>query len=430
MGTLHDILMERVKHHVQLAVGCTEPVAVGFTAAKVRELLGGTPEQAKVTVSKNIYKNGKSVCIPGTEEAGLTLAAAIGLVREKPGEGLMVFSGVTQEEIAEGKALEASGAITLETKDGCSDVFVEISAQRGKDKALCRLEEAHDRISYMEKNGKKIFALPVEESQSDTELSHVELKDLLAIVDSVSDEEIRFLQAGIDHNFQAAEEGLNNAYGLGLGSHLKDISNGPFAMDGAMETRILTAAAADMRMGGGTFPIMTSGGSGNQGIGVVIPIVTVANHEQISDEKRNRAVLFGHLMNELVKIHSGKLSGMCGCAIGAGVGAAAGITWCCGTEEEVERACNIMFANLSGMLCDGAKDTCSLKLSTCAYEAVVTAYLALSGMPLQDSVGVVGDSLGETIRNIGYLSREAFPVVDEKILDLMQSKDRGEVREN
>ncbi len=412
-------IFEKAKANVKPAVGCTEPVAVGYLASQARKYLGGEPAEAVVYVSKNIYKNGKSVYIPGTGEAGLSLAAAIGFTRSNPGRELMVFDGLESEEISKAKELLNKGVIRLEIRPESPDVFAEIQAKRNETQVLVRLSGGHDRITHVQVNDEVIFHMD-EESRAADEKPEVTLGDLLELLETLSEDEIAFVEDGIKYNFAAAEIGLNGHYGLELGRKLNEITNNPCFANQGMKAQTLTAAAADMRMGGGLYPIMTSGGSGNQGIGVVIPIEVVASDNEIPVEKRNRALVLGHMINELVKMYSGKLSGMCGCAIGAGVGSAAGITWMLGgNEEQISAACNMMFANLTGMLCDGAKDTCALKLSTCAYQAVVSAYLALSDLKLKPSVGLVGEDLGETISNVGYLSKEAFPLVDEKMLDII-----------
>ncbi len=197
-------------------------------------------------------------------------------------------------------------------------------------------------------------------------------------------------------------------------------SQGKLNMDVFTKARVLTAAACDMRMGGGEYPIMTSGGSGNQGIGVILPIKVVAEYENIGKEKLIRAVFFAHIINRYVKIYTGKLSSICGCVIAAGVGAAAAITWMLGGDDEkIEGSCQNILANLMGMICDGAKDTCSFKLSTSAEEAVLDAYLAMEGVIAEKNVGVVGSSIEDTIKNMGFLCKRGLDHTDAAILEII-----------
>ena len=166
---------------------------------------------------------------------------------------------------------------------------------------------------------------------------------------------------------------------------------------------------------------MTSGGSGNQGLGVILPIYLVSQKENIDEEKTLRAIFLAHLINKYVKVYSGKLSGMCGCAIGAGVGVCAGMTYMLGgTNEQIKGACNNLLANLTGIICDGAKDNCSLKLSVCASEAVVSSYLALNGVIVRNKVGIISDSVENTIKNVGILSNQGFKYSDDILLELIK----------
>lgn len=425
MISMNERIRKLLQSDVQLAVGCTEPVAIGFLAKEVRKGMDFDLQSVLLRVSKNMYKNGKSVTIPGTRETGLDLAAAIGLIRVHPGEGLMIFNDLAEDELAAAKKLLHSGAISMELAPDSPEVFAEITVLGEHNRIQARLAYGHDNLVYMEKDGRVVYRQEERSSENETQWHELNLSYLMDFVETFPAEALSFIEEGIRYNFAAASEGLSNPYGLSAGAKLKALlEKKGICQDVSMKARILTAAAADMRMGGGLCPIMTSGGSGNQGIGVVIPIAVVAEQEGISDEQRNRGILFGHLMNELVKLHSGKLSGMCGCAIGSGVGAAGGIAWMLGgSEKEISAACNYMFADVAGMLCDGAKDTCALKLSTCAQEAILAAYLSVEGLTLRPSVGVVGENLDATIRNIGHLSKEGFSVVDQKMLEVIQVRE-------
>ena len=192
-------------------------------------------------------------------------------------------------------------------------------------------------------------------------------------------------------------------------------------MDGPTKARILTAAAADMRMGGENCPIMTSAGSGNQGIGVVIPIYVIAQQNAIEKEKLLRALFYAHIINKYIKVYTGKLSAICGCAIAAGVGASIGITWMLGgNDDQIAGAASNMLSNLTGMVCDGAKETCSLKLSTASTESIFAAYLALEGVIARPNIGLLGNNIEQTIRNLGILSTKGFIDIDYIIVDIIK----------
>lgn len=223
-------------------------------------------------------------------------------------------------------------------------------------------------------------------------------------------------------NKKAAHIGMTESIGLNMGYALnKLIKDGKLSEDAPTKARILTAAAADVRMNGGNCPIMTSGGSGNQGLGVVLPIVVVAEEQKIEREKLIRAIFLGHVINRYVKTYTGKLSGMCGCAIAAGIGASAGIAWMLGgNDENISGACNNMLANLTGMVCDGAKETCAFKLATSASEAVISAYLANENVVIRNNVGIIGNSIEDTIKNVGVLAKECFNKVDNVIIGMIK----------
>lgn len=413
-------LIELVKMDSNLAVGCTEPVAVAYAGSVAGKYITGNIEGIDLTVSKNIYKNGKSVMVPNTGEMGLDLAAAVGVVGGDADKKLLLLEFITKEDVTKAKKLLKAEKVSLKYADVSPDVFANIKVNTDKEIVEVELKNDHDNITSILVNGKSVFSgeknLGVNKSNH---MNDITFSELCEIVNDIPVSELEFLKDGIKYNFQAAETGLKDKNGLNLGTHLSKMKG--MSMDSVMETRILTAAAADMRMGGGVCPIMTSGGSGNQGIGVVIPTVIVAKHENIEEERLLRALWLANIVNKYVKIYSGKLSGMCGCAIGAGVGAAAGITWMLGGNgEEIAASCNYMFANLAGMICDGAKDTCSLKLSTCASEAVLAAYLSVGGLAVRPSVGIIGEDIDETIRNVGKLSHEGFKEVDKVVLDIIK----------
>lgn len=413
-------LIDLVKMDSNLAVGCTEPVAVAYAGAVAGKYVTGNIENIQLIVSKNIYKNGKSVIVPNTGESGLQLAAAVGVVGGDYTKKLLLLEFITKEDLENAKKLLKEDKVSLAYADVSPDVYVNLVVNTDMEKIEVEIKNDHDNVTAVVVNGKKVFSGEKNTGINKTNhMSDITFEDLCQIVDDIPVSELKFLKEGIDCNFKAADTGLKNKNGLNLGTHLSNMKG--LSMDPVMETRILTAAAADMRMGGGVCPIMTSGGSGNQGIGVIIPTVIVAKHEEVEEEKMLRALWLANVVNKYVKIYSGKLSGMCGCAIGAGVGAAAGITWMLGGDStQIAASCNYMFANLAGMLCDGAKDTCSLKLSTCASEAVLSAYLSVGGFAVRPSVGIIGKDIDETIRNVGRLSKEGFKEVDKVVLDIIK----------
>lgn len=417
-----DTLIEFVKQDSNPALGCTEPVAVAYAASLAREHQKGELERLEVHVSKNIFKNGKSVTIPNTGRCGLDLAAAIGYTCGNAKNSLMVFQSVNRECIQKADHLLDTDRVALAMTEGVADVYVQIRAFSEEEVEVV-LSKGHTNIEKICVGETTLYQREEEEVRSGSSdfMKELTIKEMMDLSTAVEIEKIAFVLDGVDMNMKAAQEGLTEETGLMLGKKLKCLQDqGYLSADSATTARILTAAAADMRMGGGDCPIMTSGGSGNQGIGVILPIAVVAKEKNLDQERLTRALFFAHAINRYVKSYSGKLSGMCGCAIAAGIGSTAGITWMLGgTDEQIAGACNNMFANLTGMVCDGAKDTCSLKLSTCAAEAVLCAYLALEDIIVHPNVGVIGGSIEESIQNIGMLSHRGFQQVDEVMLDII-----------
>jgi len=251
-------------------------------------------------------------------------------------------------------------------------------------------------------------------------MKNLTIKQLREITEVIEIRKLDFIMAGVKMNKEAAEEGLKRNKGLRWGATLLKLQNeGKIGKDVATTARILTAAGSDIRMGGGICPIMTSGGSGNQGLCVILPITVVAEDIKASEEKLIRAVFFGHAVNNFVKKYTGKLSAICGCAIAAGIGSGAAIAWLLGgSDVQIEGAIQNMLANLTGMVCDGAKESCAIKLSTSAAEAVLSAYLACNGAIVPCKTGIIGEVVEDTIRNLELLCNDGFCRADDVMLSI------------
>ena len=415
-------LLEIVKKETIPALGCTEPVAVAYAVSVANKYLGEEIQELSIKTSKNIFKNGKSVIIPNTEERGLDLAGGLGIVCGNPEEGLMVLKDVNGDSIHAVHNILDEGKVNISYIEDSPDVYVEVFAKSENTDVIVLLKDSHNHIDTVKVNGKVIYKNVLEkEKESNDFLEELSIKDIKEFVETVPIEEIAFIEEGIEMNNLAAEIGMTEGKGMGIGFTLKKLSEeNKLNISGPTKARILTAAAADLRMGGGVCPIMTSAGSGNQGLGVILPIVVVAEEQNIEKERLIRAVFFAHIINKYVKIFTGKLSYMCGCGIAAGVGASAGITWMLGGSiEQISGACNNMLANLTGMICDGAKETCALKLATSAEEAVIAAYLANKNIMPEANIGVVGNTLEETIKNVGKLCKAGASSMEAAIISII-----------
>lgn len=417
-------VLNMIKEETIPAIGCTEPVAVAFAAAFAKKYLKGDIHKMDILVSKNIYKNGKSVIIPNTNEWGLDLAAALGIFGGDPNDGLLILKNVNLDTISEAHKMIDEGRITVNYIQKSPDIYVSVILTNYDEKVELVLSGKHNHITQVLYNGHLVYEdqLIDADTSSYNLLKNLTFKEMRKIAEDIHIKELEFIQDGVDMNKKAAENGLLGEKGLKLGATLNSLQNsGKIQVDSSTKARILTAASADARMGGSDSPIMTSAGSGNQGLGVVLPITVVAEDNNVEREKLLRAVFFAHMINKYVKIYTGKLSAMCGCAIAAGIGSSSAIAWMLGgDDEEISGAATNMLSNLTGMICDGAKETCSLKLSTSAGEAVISALLALEGIIVKPNVGIVGSSIECTIKNVGTLCKEGLIQVDDVIVGIIQ----------
>lgn len=416
-------ILEMVKKEVKPAIGCTEPVAVAFAAATANKYLKEDIEKATVKVSVNIYKNGKSVFIPGTDECGLELAAALGIQVGDSDDGLCVFKNVDKDSIIKAKALIEQGKISVEPLKDVEGIYIEAEVKGKNNIVKAIVSGGHTNVEKIIVNDNAIYKNEVEKKQDDyckfiRDYSFVDLKKY---AENIPFKDIEFVLQGVEMNKNAALEGLKKKKGFNLGEGLLKVhEENEMNIDPSIKARILTAAGADYRMGGGILPIMTSGGSGNQGIGVILPISVIAEKTNASDEELARAIFFAHIVNIYIKAYVGKLSSMCGCAIASGVGASAGIAWIIGgNDEQISGAVKNMLSNLTGMICDGAKESCAYKLSTSAGEAVIAAYLACSDVIVPSNTGIVGKTVEDTIKNIQKLCKEGLANTDEILLDII-----------
>lgn len=417
-----DRLLEVVKCETKPAIGCTEPVAVALAAATARKYLKEDFKEVNVKVSKNIFKNGKSVTIPNTHECGIGISAAIGVICGDSDSGLLVFKNVNDDYVKKAEEMIEKNMVKVSHLNEGDSVYVEVNLVGENNSSTAIIRGGHTNLEKIIVNDEIIFQKEaVEDKKVDSsfikELTVAEIKE---VAENIEIEKLEFIKDGINMNKKAAEEGLKKSEGLKWGVSLLNLQKeGVIAKDSANTARILTAAGADLRMSGGNYPIMTSGGSGNQGLGVILPIVVVAEEKNIPEEKVLRAVFFAHLINLYVKKHTGKLSAMCGCAIAAGIASSVGITWMLGgNEEQIEGTVQNMLANLTGMVCDGAKESCAIKLSTSSAEAVLSAYLSLHNTVVPVKTGIIGNNVEKTIENLEVLCNNGFTQVDDAMIDI------------
>ncbi len=418
--TNNENLINILHAQVKPALGCTEPIAVALAVAKARESLAGELKELKVVVSPNIYKNGFHVTIPGTKKTGISFAAALSLLIGKSEFGLEVLKNAEKKDYIEADKLLKFIDLDYHDTDSQVYVYVKLSTDKGCSEVI--IKEKHDNIISVKVNDKVIFK--EESSQGKNEnykISTIPIKKLITEIENIEVSGLRFLLAGVNMNKKIAYKGLSEKSGMGLGRGIKELIEEGVLTDSVVnKAKMLSAAAADARMGGIKMPVMSSAGSGNQGITAILPIYVVSDYYDLSEDKLVKALAISHLLTKYVKEYTGDLTPICGCAVAAGVGAVAGITWILGgTYKQINGAINNIIASLAGMICDGAKHSCALKIATSANEAVTLAHLALREKYLAKTNGIISKKAETTIENLGEICVRGMENMDKTILDIM-----------
>lgn len=418
-------LLQVLKNEVTPALGCTEPVAVGLAVAEAYRVIGGEVTKINVRTSPNIYKNGMGVGIPGTSEKGLVFASALAITCGDSTLGLEVFSNVDDTSVTEAIELVDKGFISIDVEKDEGNFYIKAEVLTANGRGICVIKEKHTNIVLVQANDDIIFekeeTAQLKSGSSYGKLDEYRLKDIRYFVENVDYADIEFMLEGVKLNMDIAQVGLREKSGSGLGAALQSLLKDKMLHDDEItNARILTSAACDARMSGINMPVMSSAGSGNHGITAIIPPTVVCEHMGFDNEKLARTLAFSHLTTSYIKVYTGRLSAVCGCAIAAGIGASASITWALGgSNEQIKGAINNMVATLAGMVCDGAKGGCAFKLSTAASEAIIQAKLALADVVVSDLDGIVGKEAEITIRNLGRFCNDGMKDADSNIIDIM-----------
>ncbi len=426
---LLNILIEDVKP----AMGCTEPVAVALACAKAKELLGEEIVKHKVLVSPNVYKNGLCVGIPGTDRVGLKISVALGFIGGESKNGLRVLETITKEEVKIAEEYMDNTPISVSPADTKEKVYIEVILEGKNNTSKVIIRTKHDNFVYLETNGEVLLSEDVLEEVATTSeaiqenvLDTITIKELVQSVEDMEFKDIEFLLEGISMNEQIANYGLENKIGVGVGYGMKQsIEKGLLGDDLMNNAMMITAAAADARMNGVKLPVMSSNGSGNNGITAILPIVAYNKKFPQSDERLARALAISHLVTAYVKNFTGRLSAVCGCGVAASTGATAGISWLMdGNIKQIEGAMENIVASLSGMICDGAKSGCSLKLASSASAAIQNAIIATQDCIVPPLTGIVGTSVEESIRNLGKVADKGMTTTDKVIINVMDDMNK------
>jgi L-cysteine desulfidase len=426
-----------LRHQVAPALGCTEPVAVSLAAAAAASLLPSrTVDAIDAWVDPNIYKNGMAVIIPASDGlSGLDLAAAMGAFGGDPVLGLGVLGSMTADALEQAVTFRDCGLVGLHLLEDHRGICVRVCIRAGDDTAEVEIRDLHDRIVRITQNGRDIDDHPLlaraaaraggqDPVQVAAWIKTLSLDDLLSLVDQLDDDDRAFLKEGVDVNMRLAEHGLKHGTGLGIGKAFERlVRQNLMKKDMVLAARMLASAAADARMAGVNLPAMSSAGSGNHGLTAILPIWAVKDYVASPDDTVIEALALSHMVTAYIKAHTGRLSAICGCSVAAGAGAAAGVAYLLGgSTQHVAGAIINLIEDLAGVICDGAKSGCALKLATAAGTAVQSALFALQGVSVQATDGIVGASPEKTMQNIGTLCTEGMIETDRTILKIMIDK--------
>ena len=420
-----NLIIDLVKREVVPAIGCTEPMAVALAAARCTEILGGVPKQLTVELSANMLKNAMGVGIPGTGMVGLPVAIALGAMAGHSDYQLEVLRDITPEDVEAAKAYIAQQRISIsQKKDTEEKLYIEVTGHNGEDKAKVIIRGGHTHFSYLSKNGEVLL----DESACDTAPEangqlRLTMRQVYDFATTAPVGEIRFILESAELNKRAAEMSLMANYGHALGRTIFMQPKEQFFGNG-IYSKILayTSAACDARMAGVKVPVMSNSGSGNQGIAATLPVWVYAKERLKSEEELIRALMLSHLTVIYIKQSFGRLSPLCGCVVAA-TGSACGITYLMGGNyQQVVFAVKNMIANITGMICDGAKPSCSLKVATGVSTAVLSAMLAMEDKTVTSVEGIIDDDVEKCVRNLANIGLQGMAATDSLVLDIMTQK--------
>ena len=418
-------IIDLINREVVPAIGCTEPIAVALCTARAAETLGAGPERIAVRLSANILKNAMGVGIPGTGMIGLPIAVALGALIGRSEYRLEVLRDVTPEAVERGREMIGRRCISIGLKEGvCEKLYIEAEVEAAGHRAVAVIAGGHTDFVFVSRDGEVLFdkrtPARCDEEAGEVPLTLARVWDF-AMTSPV--DELRFILETRRLNKAAAERSLAGEYGHCVGRTLR-CDRERKVMGDSLFTRILsyTSAACDARMAGAMIPVMSNSGSGNQGIAATLPVAVYADEVHASEEQTIRALALSHLTVIYIKQSLGRLSALCGCVVAA-TGSSCGITYLMGGGyEQAAAAVKNMIANLTGMICDGAKPSCAMKLTSGVSTAVLSAMMAMDGRCVSSVEGIIEEDVDRCIRNLTAIGREGMDETDRLVLRIMTNK--------
>ncbi|HAT4080407.1 L-cysteine desulfidase family protein [Clostridium perfringens] len=425
---MRELYLKTLKKEVVPSEGCTEPIAIAYAASIAAEHLKGEIKEVNIYLSKNVIKNALGVGIPGTGGVGIEIAAALGISIQKSYKKLTILSNFTEDELKKAKEIVDKNIINIKQKNTNKALYIEVELLSETSKSKVIIEDTHTNVTLIECDDEIIMDNNSEVSEDlEEDYKLFKIADIYNFAKEADFDDIKFILESAKMNEKVSEEGLKGDYGLQVGSKIIQKGNfNLFSNDASNKIIAASAAASDARMDGCAMPIMTTAGSGNQGIACSIPVAQTARLLDKSEEELARALVLSNLVTIRIKKHMGRLSPLCGAGIAGATGASCGITYLLGGDlENINYCINNMISDLSGMICDGAKETCALKIATGTNAAIQCANLAINGISATANDGIVAKDVEETIESIETLIQNGLKNVDDTILNIMLEKKKN-----
>ncbi len=417
-------VLKILKKNLKPAMGCTEPVAIAVACATARKNIAGNVESVDVILSNAFYKNAFSAKIPNTGRYGIDLAIALGIIDGNPDKELEFFNDITESEIAEAQKMIDAKIIKASSIHAEFSVYVKVNLITSEGNCIVELTGTHTNVSYIEVNGKVLLNGKSYSESARDNFEEFEFTQYMEAILEMKEEDLTFFEDGIALNQKISEYGIEKNCGIGLGTGYKKIlEKGIVCNNLVMLVRMGVAAASDARMGGAPLSVMSSCGSGNQGITTFLPPMIIASNLERSKLELYRALAISNFVNAFAKNYLDKLAPICGAAITAGVGTVAAAVYLLGgTIKQMIGAMNGMIANFSGIVCDGAKESCSYKVSSACGEAVNLALLAVNDVYISKDQGILGKRVEDSFHNVALLSNEGMKNVNDVMIKILKLK--------
>ncbi|MBV7317150.1 serine dehydratase subunit alpha family protein [Shewanella sp. NIFS-20-20] len=409
---------------VKPALGCTEPIAAAYAAALARQELGCQPDRLEIQVSDNLYKNSMGVFVPGTGKIGLAIAAAAGAIGGDGDAGLEVLAKISSEDVLAAQRLIDAGQVSVKRTQTEEFIYCEVTAYGNGNRARVVVSGGHTMVVLKEFNGLATYTLAQGSAPATGAICDgvdISIASIYQFATQVPFEQIAFILQASELNGLLSAEGMNNPYGLEVGRTMQKAMDDGLLSDDLLNRIVMqTAAASDARMGGATLPAMSNFGSGNQGIAATIPVVITAKRYQADDKQLARALIMSHLGAIYIKSHYPPLSAFCGNSVTSAAAAMAMVYLAGGSFEQSCFAIQNVISDSSGMVCDGAKASCAMKVSTSSCAAVRSFLMALNSQVVQGQ-GIIAINVEQTIKNIGKMVTTGMPSTDSAIIDIMSA---------